>query len=90
MSHPGSTPAPLPGPGPAPEADELSRLIADNETDVPDRPGVRAAQAGISLGVLLAVIVPVVALLIAAVVTAIVSTAPIWLSGFFWGSFTAP
>ncbi|GLK16135.1 hypothetical protein [Herbiconiux flava] len=87
MSHPGSTPAPLPGP--APETDELTRLIADNETDVTDRPGVRAAQAGISLGVLLAVVVPLIALLIAAVVTAIVSTAPIWLSGFFWGSFTA-
>lgn len=83
MDDPGS-------PSAAAGDDDLSRLIADGETEVADRPGVGAAQAGVSLGVLLAVIVPVAALLIAAAVTAVVSTAPFWLSGFFGGSFTAP
>lgn len=83
MSSIGSGPASAPGgdDGRAAGADDLTRLIAEGETEVSDRAGVGAAQAGISLGVLLAVVVPVAAVLIGVVVTVVVASLPVLLYG---------
>jgi hypothetical protein len=63
----------------------MSDLIATGETEVADRPGVRVAQAGVSVVLLLAVIVPGVTLVVASAVAAVLAAAPLVLSGF--GSF---
>ncbi|MCS5714230.1 hypothetical protein NVV95_06645 [Herbiconiux sp. CPCC 205716] len=89
MVEPGSASVPSPGYAPA-SPDDMGQLIAAGETEVTDRPGVRAAQAGISLGVLLAIVVPAAALVLGAALTAIVASVSLWIPGLVLGVVGAP
>ncbi|MFB2555727.1 hypothetical protein [Herbiconiux liangxiaofengii] len=68
----------------ASDPDELARLLAEGETEVDERPGLRAAQAGVSLGVLIAVLVPLGALIVWVLVSLVVTFASVWLTSFVW------